>query len=301
MNSSWLEAYYPASACNVAPSCRCWSVSLNMVEYVIYQGFINVSTLFTFSAKEKDTETGYSYFGARYYSSDLGIWLSVDPMAAKYPSLSQYVYCADNPIKLMDPNGEDIIDVDRDSGKTTITRCEGNDILRCGKTSTELSGNGVFRDAQEKGEQLGKDRGTLLVGMSKSDARKTFNFMADNSNVEWGYMETRNDDGSSSFMVGSAHSKETESLVYEKACAVSPGKLIRYDHNHLCNDHSPMAGFPSTPDNAANSNYVDTDAWNSLLKTQPNASFGIRHRGKTTTWVNDKNHGTDNSIIKYVK
>ena len=63
----------------------------------------------TFSAKEKDTETGLSYFGARYYSSDLSIWLSVDPMSDKYPSLSPYVYCANNPIKLVDPNGEEIV------------------------------------------------------------------------------------------------------------------------------------------------------------------------------------------------
>ena len=62
---------------------------------------------FTFSAKEKDTETGYSYFGSRYYSSDLSIWLSVDPMSDKYPSFSPYVYCANNPIKLVDPNGEE--------------------------------------------------------------------------------------------------------------------------------------------------------------------------------------------------
>ena len=27
-------------------------------------------------------------------------------MASKYPSLSPYVYCADNPVKLVDPNGE---------------------------------------------------------------------------------------------------------------------------------------------------------------------------------------------------
>ena len=63
----------------------------------------------TFSAKERDTETGLSYFGARYYSSDLSIWLSVDPMSDKYPSLSPYVYCADNPVKLVDPNGEDYV------------------------------------------------------------------------------------------------------------------------------------------------------------------------------------------------
>ena len=60
---------------------------------------------YTFSAKERDAETGLSYFGARYYSSDLSIWLSVDPMAAKYPSTSPYAYCRNNPIRLVDPNG----------------------------------------------------------------------------------------------------------------------------------------------------------------------------------------------------
>ena len=72
---------------------------------------------YTFSAKEKDSETGLSYFGSRYYSSDLSIWLSVDPMASKYPSLSPYVYCANNPVKLVDPDGEIIGEVDEASQK----------------------------------------------------------------------------------------------------------------------------------------------------------------------------------------
>jgi RHS repeat-associated protein len=62
--------------------------------------------MFTFSAKERDSETGLSYFGSRYYSSDLSIWLSVDPMAAKYASTSPYAYCRNNPIIMVDPNGE---------------------------------------------------------------------------------------------------------------------------------------------------------------------------------------------------
>jgi len=69
-----------------------------------------VTCIHTFSAKEKDVETGLSYFGSRYYSSDLSVWLSVDPMADKYPSLSPYVYCADNPVRLVDPNGEEVYD-----------------------------------------------------------------------------------------------------------------------------------------------------------------------------------------------
>ena len=73
-----------------------------------HSSLITVHSSHTFSAKERDTETGLSYFGSRYYSSDLSIWLSVDPMSAKYPSLSPYVYCANNPVKLVDPNGEEI-------------------------------------------------------------------------------------------------------------------------------------------------------------------------------------------------
>ena len=70
---------------------------------------LTANSTHTFSAKEKDSETGLSYFGSRYYSSDLSIWLSVDPMASKYPSLSPYAYCANNPVKLVDPNGEEIV------------------------------------------------------------------------------------------------------------------------------------------------------------------------------------------------
>ena len=92
---------------------------------------------YTFSGKEKDVETGYGYvkklrffsslafgngkqvfhyahclrrFGARYYDSGLSIWLSVDPMSDKYPSMSPYNYCANNPVIFVDPDGRTIED-----------------------------------------------------------------------------------------------------------------------------------------------------------------------------------------------
>ena len=83
--------------------------------------------IFTFSAKEKDAETGFSYFGSRYYSSDLSIWLSVDPMSDKYPSLSPYAYCANNPIKLTDPDGRWIPGLD-DDNNIVVTREDGDDM-----------------------------------------------------------------------------------------------------------------------------------------------------------------------------
>ena len=78
------------------------------------------SERFRFTGKERDAETGYDYFGARYYSSSLGIWLSVDPMSDKYPSISPYVYCADNPMRLIDVKGESIQVVENDDGTYTV-------------------------------------------------------------------------------------------------------------------------------------------------------------------------------------
>ncbi|HRZ43045.1 MAG TPA: RHS repeat-associated core domain-containing protein, partial [Bacteroidales bacterium] len=62
-------------------------------------------TPYTFSAKERDMETGYSYFGARYYDPNVSVWLSVDPMADGYPEITPYLYCHLNPMVFIDPNG----------------------------------------------------------------------------------------------------------------------------------------------------------------------------------------------------
>ena len=93
-------------------------------EDFVDQRTTSFNSMFTFSAKERDAETGLSYFGSRYYSSDLSIWLSVDPQASKYPSLSPYVYCANNPVKLVDPNGEEIGDYFNQYGKYLGTDCD---------------------------------------------------------------------------------------------------------------------------------------------------------------------------------
>jgi len=61
-----------------------------------------------FNGKEKDWESGFHYYGARYYWSEvLTGWLSVDPMSDKYPSISPYVYCVWNPVRVVDPDGQD--------------------------------------------------------------------------------------------------------------------------------------------------------------------------------------------------
>ena len=60
---------------------------------------------YKFTGKELDAPDGLYYFGRRYYDSWRAQWGQVDPMSDKYPGWSPYVYCHNNPLRLIDPNG----------------------------------------------------------------------------------------------------------------------------------------------------------------------------------------------------
>jgi RHS repeat-associated protein len=61
---------------------------------------------YRFNAKELDPETGLSYYGARYYQSKLGVWLSVDPLANEMMAWSPFTFNYQNPVFFFDPNGK---------------------------------------------------------------------------------------------------------------------------------------------------------------------------------------------------
>ena len=63
------------------------------------------TTVNKFTGKERDQETGYDYFGARYYDSRIGRWLSVDLLMNKYIFISPYSYTLNNPLIFTDPTG----------------------------------------------------------------------------------------------------------------------------------------------------------------------------------------------------
>jgi RHS repeat-associated protein len=60
---------------------------------------------YQFNAKELDEENGMYYFNARYYA--LPTFISRDPLFEKYPWMSPYAYCSNNPVKYIDPDGRE--------------------------------------------------------------------------------------------------------------------------------------------------------------------------------------------------
>jgi RHS repeat-associated protein len=72
------------------------------------QGYQN----YLFSGKEFDRKFQMNTydFGARTYSADVPVWKTPDPLAEKYYSISPYAYCANNPMRFIDPNGAEVVD-----------------------------------------------------------------------------------------------------------------------------------------------------------------------------------------------
>ncbi len=67
------------------------------------------------TGKERDAESGLDYFGARYYASTMGRWLSPDPggVAFSNPTNPQswnlYSYVQNNPLGAVDPDGRECV------------------------------------------------------------------------------------------------------------------------------------------------------------------------------------------------
>jgi RHS repeat-associated protein len=67
-----------------------------------------------FTGKERDTESGNDYFGARYFASSMGRFMSPDPKMASGHAVNpqtwnRYNYSLDNPLKFIDPDGKEAI------------------------------------------------------------------------------------------------------------------------------------------------------------------------------------------------
>ncbi len=68
-----------------------------------------------FTGKERDSESGNDYFGARYYASSMGRFMSPDPSQLYYAdptnpqSLNLYSYAYNNPLINIDPSGMECV------------------------------------------------------------------------------------------------------------------------------------------------------------------------------------------------
>jgi RHS repeat-associated protein len=123
--------------------------------------FTSAKYRYGFNGVEGDPEVkeqGNSYTTTwRQYDSRLGRWLSPDPALRKYPGWSPYVFAFNNPILIIDPEGDEppwtIEDVQKNARKSNIVRGL--------ETKIGLSNWKIIRD--ETNHQTRTDHGTHTI------------------------------------------------------------------------------------------------------------------------------------------
>lgn len=170
-------------------------------------------------------DTDFSYFGARYYDAGLSIWLSVDPMAHKFPYQSSYTYCGWNPVGIIDPNGKEEYELDKKTGKISQTGegkfyrdQSGNvssqktddasilvDKLTDSKGRVTYVTAGVLSSSTtytNKNKSSGKiDFVAEIFSFRNSDeANDFYMFVAKGSDVEWGFGKVKDTHGGGGFV-----------------------------------------------------------------------------------------------------
>ena len=73
----------------------------------LYANSTNVQP-YKYNGKDLDVRKGLNWYdyGARQYDAAVGRWHAVDPLAEKYYEVSPYVYCLNDPVKHVDPDGK---------------------------------------------------------------------------------------------------------------------------------------------------------------------------------------------------
>ena len=116
-----------------------------------------------FTGKERDAESGNDYFGARYYASSMGRFLSPDWSAKAEPvpyaklgdpqSLNLFAYVRNNPLAGVDPDGH----FNGCSNHTPNDLCDGSTVFPDEQGDQEEAAATVAR-TQELDEELGSDQ-----------------------------------------------------------------------------------------------------------------------------------------------
>ena len=230
-----------------------------------------------------DRETGMYYYGARYYDLRISIFISVDPLAEE--TMEPYLYTGNNPIMFTDPTGmskeggEHDYRLNRDGKLELIryTKDKYDAVYNEENNRAIVLSKGVIDFSREVKNSKGE--ATTVFTMTNTDVKsgngqKIFQFFADNSDVEFGYSEFKNQKTNTKFglLMTSNKFKKIHNVVEEVSSVLDHHK----DVNMVYNSHShPQSYDPewyhsgTTP-----SGFIQSSELNTSLRPGVNKNTG---------------------------
>jgi RHS repeat-associated protein len=134
-----------------------------------------------YTGKERDSESGFDNFEARYYGSSMGRFMSPDPSGLYYAnpmnpqSLNLYSYVLNNPLIFTDPHGLDCVYTNNQSSSSvSVTTVRGDCINAGGKDD-----DGVYVDGHI-------DTDSYKYTQSNGNYSLNYNFTPDGSDSQSG-------------------------------------------------------------------------------------------------------------------
>lgn len=205
---------------------------------------------YLYNGKESinDLDLGWYDYGARMYDASLGRWHVQDMMIEKHYDASPYTCVYNNPILSIDPFGLDTFIVNRKGFFIRHGDASETDVLIAGK------GDGFEIKRKERGKNKGKMKNKKLDGLKKgtlkpetedgkgtmlnfenaSDAKAVFEFVADNTNVEFSKVVYENVRSSVQSFLTTSHQEAADPYGTHQTTDVQEngGSIISHAHNH---------------------------------------------------------------------
>ena len=250
---------------------------------------------FACNAKELDEESGMYYFEARYYAPP--IFISPDPLFEKYPWMSMYAYCGNNPVSRIDPTGMTWYEVNENGYITPIMDKETGKVkgadddfdMLCGRKGSDpikIDDKSIMNSlySDKKGDY------TFLSAIGKRDEMtRVSDFLMDNTSVEWSafgaYVDPDNKVEKNFIYTSHQNLEETYGATVSQRIGQTTNKdgtpankLIYFTHNHPKWNLSTMKETPKIPTGD------DYKHMRECQKGSPKAEFNLRREGITNPY-----------------
>jgi RHS repeat-associated protein len=238
----------------------------------------NWATPYKFNGKELDAETGLYYYGARYYTPEIGIWLSVDPLSDERPSLSPYNYCQLNPVMRVDPTGmlddefgvtstgevkllkrksgdHELYKLDNNGKKVDVNgdgkMSEGTDFVKFGRKDVKSAIRFNISIIGDEHRETGRSFGNRADFSNQESAENIFNFITCQKNtdtwktdVEYSLADLEKGNNRISLLTTGRSSESAIGSRNHVLKNTDKGfRLTRHIHNHPSNNPNPSTGY----------------------------------------------------------